>query len=241
MTYTNRKAYAGDLTEAQAALLLPLIPAALTGGRPRRTDILSVINAIFYVLCPGCPWRWLPHDYSPQGTVYDDFRKWKKDGTWLKIHDHLRGWVRAIEPERHPHASAGVLDSQSVKTANMINREVGDDAGKQIKGRKRLALVDLMGLLLTVKGMAASVPEREGAKQLLKNVKQPPQKDPRLIKIFADGGFSGKDLMRLIMDPFGLSIETVWRSQTAKGFEVLPKRWVVERTFGWFNQGATIE
>ncbi len=97
MTTRSQKAYPGDLTEAQAELLLPLIPPGKEGGRPRSVDILSVINAIFYVLCTGCAWRWLPHDYPPPGTVYDYFRKWKKEGTWVKIHDRLRDWVRTIE------------------------------------------------------------------------------------------------------------------------------------------------
>lgn len=234
MTTISRTAYPGDLTEAQAELFLPLIPPAKEGGRPRSVDILSVINAIFYVLCTGCPWRWLPHDYPPPGTVYDYFRKWKKDGTWVKIHDRLRDWVRTVEG-RHPDASAAILDSQSVKTATMINQEVGYDAGKQIKGRKRFTLVDTFGLLIAVKVVAASIQEREGAKQLLTQVKEESLKYPRLIRIFVDGGFSGESFMRFVMDTFGLILETVLRSDKAKGFEVLPKRWVVERTFGWFN------
>jgi len=136
---TQQKAYPGDMTEAQAELLLPLIPAAKKGGRPRSVDIVSVINAQLYVLCTGCAWRWLPHDYPPYGTVYDYFRKWQQDGTWVKIHDHLRDWVRTVEG-RHADASAGILDSQSVKTATMINQEVGYDAGKQIRRKKEIYL-----------------------------------------------------------------------------------------------------
>lgn len=234
MTKINRKAYPGDLTEAQAELLLPLVPPPQPGGRPRSVNILSVINAIFYVLCTGCPWRWLPHDYPPPGTVYDYFRRWKKDGTWVKIHDRLKDWVRTVEG-RHPDASAGILDSQSVKTATMINQEVGYDAGKQIKGRKRFTLVDTFGLLIAIKVVAASVQEREGAKQVLTKVKEQSTQYPRLIRIFVDGGFSGAGFMRLVMDTFGFILETVLRSDQVKGFEVLPKRWVVERTFGWFN------
>jgi len=231
---TDRKAYPGDLTKAQAELLLPLIPPAKEGGRPRSVDMLGVINALFYVLCTGCPWRWLPHDYPPYGTVYDYFRKWTQDGTWVKIHDHLRDYVRIMEG-RHTGASAGVLDSQSVKTATMINKEVGYDAGKRIKGRKRFTLVDTFGLLIAVKVVAASVGEREGAKQLFAKMKEQPGKYLRLIRIFVDGGFSGEGFLRFVMDTFGFILETVLRSAAVKGFEVLPKRWVVERTFGWFN------
>ena len=136
---------------------------------------------------------------------------------------------------RHTAASAGILDSQSVKTATMINKEVGYDAGKKIKGRKRFTLVDTFGLLIAVKVVAASIQEREGAKQLFTKMKEKPEKYPRLIKIFVDGGYSGKDFMQLVMDIFGWIIEAVLRSDQVKGFEILPKRWVVERTFGWFN------
>lgn len=106
---SSQKGYPGDMTDAQAELLLRLIPPAKPGGRPREVNIRAVINAIFYVLCTGCAWAWLPHDYPPKGTVYDYFRKWKKDGTWVKIHDQLRALVRITEG-RHTSASAGVLD-----------------------------------------------------------------------------------------------------------------------------------
>jgi putative transposase len=228
------KTYPGDMTDAQAELLLSLIPPAKPGGRPRTADMRGVINAIFYVLCTGCAWAWLPHDYPPKGTVYGYFRDWKKDGTWVKIHDYLRDLVRLTEG-RHTAASAGILDSQSVKTATMINKEVGYDAGKQIKGRKRFTLVDTFGLLIAVKVVSASIQEREGAQQLFKKMKEKPEKYPRLIKIFVDGGYSGKDFMRLVMDTFGWIIEAVLRSDQVKEFKILPKRWVVERTFGWFN------
>jgi transposase len=231
---TQQKAYPGDMTEAQAELLLPLIPAAKKGGRPRSVDIVSVINAQLYVLCTGCAWRWLPHDYPPYGTVYDYFRKWQQDGTWVKIHDHLRDWVRTVEG-RHADASAGILDSQSVKTATMINQEVGYDAGKQIKGRKRFTLVDTFGLLIAINVVAASTQEREGAKKIFEKMKEPSRKYPRLIRIFVDGGFSGQEFMHFVIDTFGFILETVLRSSKAKGFEVLRKRWVVERTFAWFN------
>ena len=97
MSQKKTKNYPGDMTKEQEELLLSLVPGAKQGGRPRSVDIVSVINAIFYVLCTGCPWRWLPHDYPPYGTVYDYFRKWKKDGTWVKIHDHLRGCLKRVK------------------------------------------------------------------------------------------------------------------------------------------------
>ena len=227
-------AYPGDMTDAQYDLLSSLLPPAKPGGRPRSVDIRAVLNAIFYVLSTGCPWRWLPHDYPPPGTVYYYLRQWRLDGTWVKIHEHLRDWLRGFEG-RHPSASAAIIDSQSVKTATMIHQEVGYDAGKQIKGRKRFTLVDTLGLLIAVSVVSASVPERQGAKQLLSKVHQQQQRHPRLIRIFADGGFSGEEFMRSLMDMFGFIIEVVLRPQNVQGFHLLPKRWVVERTYGWFN------
>ena len=131
----------------------------------------------------------------------------------------------------YPSPSAGILDSQSVKTGTWVNREVGYDAGKNINGRKRFTL----GLLIAVSVMAASVPEREGAKILLQKVKEKSPPRARLIRIFVDGGFRGEAFMKMIMDTLGFIIEVVLRPQDAKGFVLLPKRWVVERTFGWFN------
>lgn len=147
---SNPKSYLGDMTDAQAELLLSLVPPAKSGCRPREVDIQRVINAIFYVLCTGCPWGWLPHDYPPKGTVYDYFRKWTKDGTWVKIHEQLRALVRITEG-RPPDVSAGVLDNQTVKVGTMVSKEVGFDGGKKIKGRKRFTLVDTFGLLMMVK------------------------------------------------------------------------------------------
>ena len=115
--------YPCNLSDDQFDLIFPLIPPPKSGGRPREVDIRAVINAIFYVLCTGCPWRWLPHDYPPSGTVYHYFRAWRLDGTWFKVHKQLRDWLRASY-DRHPSPSAGVIDSQTVKTGTMVNREV---------------------------------------------------------------------------------------------------------------------
>ena len=137
------KAYPSNLTLAQFELLNEIIPEAKPGGRPRAVDMWSVLNAIFYLLCEGCRWRSLPGDFPPWQTVYTYFRKWRKDGTWVKIHDSLREWVR-IEQERHKYPSEAIIDSQSVKTAAMVSDGVGDDAGKKIKGRKRFITVEAL-------------------------------------------------------------------------------------------------
>jgi putative transposase len=133
-----------DLTDEQGELLRKLIPEAKPGGRPRSVDLRSVVNAIFYILVAGCAWSLLPHDLPKWKTVYHYFRKWRLNGDWERIHEQLRQWLRVIE-DRHPSPSAAILDSQSVETATMIHLDVGYDAGKQVKGRKRHPLVDTLG------------------------------------------------------------------------------------------------
>lgn len=227
-------AYASDLTAAQREVLAFQLPAPKPTGRPRTVDLLRVIDAIFYVLMSGCPWSSLPKDFPPYSTVYYYFRQWRDDGTWKRIHDHLVQWVRVLED--HPATpSAGALDSQSVPTAVMINDTVGFDANKKIKGRKRFTLVDTFGLLLAMRVVAASVPEREGARQLLQKVETERQRFPRLVRIWVDGGFAGVDFLHWVMDTFRLILEVVLRPEGTKGFVLLPKRWIVERTYGWLH------
>lgn len=227
-------AYASDLTQAQWELLASQLPAPKPTGRPRTVDLHQVVNAILYVLMTGCAWSLLPKTFLPYSTVYYYFRQWRNDGTWKRVHDHLVQWVRVLED--HPAtASAGSVDSQSVPTAVMVHEAVGYDAGKQVKGRKRFTLVDTFGLLMAVHVVAASVPEREGAKQLLDKVENERHRFPRLVRIWVDGGFSGKDFCQWVMDTFCLIWEVVLRPEAAKGFVLLPKRWMVERTYGWLH------
>lgn len=229
-----KTSYRTDLTEEQWELLRQLIPPAKSGGRPRTVDMREVVNAILYILMAGCAWSLLPHDFPKWKTVYHYFRQWRIDGDWERIHEQLRQWVRAIE-DRHPSPSAAILDSQSVETATMIHPSVGYDAGKKTKGRKRHLLVDTLGLMMVVIVTAASLPEREGAKMVLEKVHKSKKRFSRLITIWVDGGYRGVDFMRWVMDTYRWILEVVLRSDDAQGFEVLPRRWVVERTFGWFN------
>lgn len=229
-----RKKYSSDLTPLQEEVIQDFLPSAKPGGRPRSVDIIEVLNAILYVLVNGVAWRNLPGEFPPSGTVYHYFIQWRKEGVWEEIHEKLKTIVRVMEG-RHPSPSAGILDSQSVKTGTWVNQEVGYDGGKNINGRKRFTLVDTFGLLIAVSVVAASVPEREGAKILLQKVKKKSDPRARLIRIFVDGGFRGEEFMKMIMNTLGFIIEVVLRPQDAKGFVLLPKRWVVERTFGWFN------
>jgi transposase len=191
-----------------------------------------VLNAIFYLLVEGMRWRSLPGDFPAWPTVYSYFRTWRKDGTWVAIHDRLREWTR-IEAARHPSPSEAVIDSQSVKSAAMVSQAVGFDAGKKIKGRKRFMTVDTLGLVLRVFVTAAKIPEREGGKQVLKKVRQMGKIVSRLHTIWADGGFDGEPFLHWVMDCCRWVLQVVLRPAQTKGFVLLKKRWVVERTFGW--------
>jgi putative transposase len=224
--------YPSNLTPEQFELLRPLIPPAKPGGRPRSVDIWDILNAIFYVLCEGCRWRSLPHDFPNWQTVYTYFRNWRIDGTWVQMHDHLRQWVR-VDEEREASPSEVVIDSQSVKTAAMVSEQVGFDAGKLIWGRKRFLTVDTLGLLLRVFVTAASMGEREGGKRVLKRVRCMGRPVSRLHTIWVDGGFDGAPFIRWVMDTCGWIVQVVLRPEQTKGFVLLKKRWVVERTFGW--------
>jgi len=226
------KAYPSNLSETQFELLSDLIPAPKPGGRPRTVEMWDVLNAIFYVLVEGVRWRALPGDFPAWQTVYTYFRQWRKDGTWVQIHDQLREWTR-IEQERHPSPSEAVIDSQSVKSAAGVSQSVGYDAGKHIKGRKRFMTVDTLGLVLRVWVSAASMPEREGAKQVLTQVKQMGKAVSRLHTIWADGGFDGAPFLMWVMDVCRWILQVVLRPEQTKGFVLLKKRWVVERTVGW--------
>ena len=226
------KAYPSNLSRTQYEFLSDQIPEPKPGGRPRTVEMWEVLNAIFYVLVEGCQWRALPEDFPAWQTVYTYFRNWRKDGTWLKIHDNLRQWTR-IEQNRQPSPSEAIIDSQSVKSAAMVSQSVGYDAGKKIKGRKRFMTVDTLGLVLRVLVTAADVGERDGGKRVLKRVKQLGKSVARLTIVWADGGFEGAPFLMWVMDVCRWIVQVVRRPEQTKGFVVLKKRWVVERTFGW--------
>lgn len=225
----KRKRYPTDLTNKQWKLIKHLIPSAKPGGRRRTTEMREVINAIFYVLVGGIQWRMLPHDLPNWNTVYGYFRQWKQDGVWQRLHNTLRAQLRRKEG-RHKHPTAGCLDSQSVKTTQ-IPGERGYDAGKQVNGRKRHLLVDTMGLLLVIVVTAASVQDRDGARLVLKNLRGACKK---LRKVWVDGSYRG-ELLDWAWQQVRLRLTPVLRPREKKGFILLPRRWVVERTFAWLN------
>jgi putative transposase len=225
----TKQLYPTDLTDSQWDLIKEMLPKARPGGRPRSLEMRAVVNAILYLVVSGIQWRMLPKEYPKWQSVYHYFREWCKSGLWKRIHDTLRARVRE-KAGRHKHPTAGCIDSQSVK-ATLVPGLRGYDAGKNVKGIKRHILVDTLGLMLAVLVTAASVSDPAGARQLLNSLGGF-CKDLR--KIWADGTYRG-ELLNWVAARFRFRIEPVLRLEGQKGFQVLPRRWVVERTFAWLD------
>jgi len=229
----NRQPYPTDLSDTEWHRLAPLVPRPKAGGRPPKYPRREILNAILYVVRSGGAWRLLPHDFPSWRIVYHYFRRWKLEGVWKRIHDRLCKSLRQAEGHA-PQPSAAILDSQSVKTTERGGAH-GFDAGKNVNGRKRHILVDTLGLLMVVIVTAASTQDRDGARLLLKVLAH---QWTRLRLIWADAAYAGEliEWVRQLRERRRVKLEIVRRQDSVKGFVVLPKRWIVERTFGWLNR-----
>jgi len=227
--------YASGTTDEEWAVLEPLLPTARRLGRPRTCNLRTIIEAILYILATGCQWRALPRDFPPRSTVQGYFYRWRDDGTWHSISAQLVARARRALG-RNVVPSAGIIDSQSAPTTESGGPR-GVDAGKRIKGRKRHIVTDTQGFLLAVRLHEANIQDPHGAVPLLRALRR---RFPGLRHIFADRGYRGPQLRAALEDCGPWTIEIVERPPGVKGFQLLPRRWVVERTFAWLGRSRRL-
>jgi putative transposase len=251
-----RKTYPTDLSDAEWFCIEPYLPTPKAPRRPRVHSLREILNAIYYIVRSGCAWRLLPHEFPPWKTIHHYFRTWRIDGTWERLNTELRELLR-VRLGRDPNPSAAIVDSQSVRTTGVGGTERGFDPAKKVEGRKRHLLVDTEGLVLKAKIHSARIPDEDGIRLLMDPVRG---RLSRLSHLWVDAGYQGRG-KRWVEEVMGLSVDVVrkpkkplpenvakrWAEEWAKegikvdwqrlmsprGFQVLPRRWVVERTIAW--------
>lgn len=232
---TPRSAYPSDISDARWALIEPILAAWRKAridrrptGKPAPTDLRDIFNAILYVNRTGIPWKYLPHDFPPHGTVYSYFAAWRDEGIFARLGYELTGLAR-VKEGRSPEPTAAVIDTQSIKTSvNVPLASQGTDAGKKIVGRKRGVITDALGLILAVTVTAASLSDNTIGIRLLDQAKN---SYPAISKAWVDTGFKNAAVEHGAA--IGIDVEVVPRKSQTRGFHVLKRRWVVERTLGW--------
>src|ERR687894_435344 len=255
------KRYSTDMSDDEWRCISPHLPSPTGQGRPRLHGLRAILDAVFYVLKSGCPWRLLPREFPPWKTVYDWLRRWRIDGTWERLNAELRERLR-WQLGRDPNPSAGIVDSQSVRTTAVGGKERGFDPAKNVEGRKRHLLVDTEGLVLKAKVHSAKVPDQDGLRLLLDSARTAVS---GLKHLWLDAGYEGRgrrwaekvlglsvEIVRKPRKPVPEKVAMIWAEEWAKegkkvdwqrlmpprGFKVLPRRWVVERTFSWLSQNG---